>query len=150
MSYLIDTNILVRQTDASSPDRALCSRAVDRLIDGGCDLCICAQVVIEFWSVSTRPQGVNGLGLTPRVASLQVADFKRTFLCLLEPPDMADRWKNVADRHAVIGKQAHDARLATIMLAHGVAHILTLNPGDFTRYSGITPITPQEVLESLS
>jgi len=63
---------------------------------------------------------------------------------------MADRWKNVADRHAVIGKQAHDARLATIMLAHGVAHILTLNPGDFTRYSGITPITPQEVLESLS
>ena len=30
------------------------------------------------------------------------------------------------------------------MLAHGVTHILTLNPGDFARYSEITTVTPSE------
>jgi len=32
------------------------------------------------------------------------------------------------------------------MLAHGVTHLLTLNPTDFARYDGITPVTPQEIL----
>ena len=37
-------------------------------------------------------------------------------------------------------------RIAALMLAHGVTHILTLNPTDFARYSGITAVTPQEIL----
>ena len=59
---------------------------------------------------------------------------------------MADRWQAVADKCEVIGKQAHDARIAALMLAHGVAHLLTLNTGDFARYSGVTAVTPQEIL----
>ncbi|MEN6357468.1 MAG: hypothetical protein ABFD83_10330 [Armatimonadota bacterium] len=45
----------------------------------------------------------------------------------------------------VNGKQAHDARIVALMLAHGITHILTLNPGDFSRYTGVTPVTPNEV-----
>lgn len=36
------------------------------------------------------------------------------------------------------------------MLAHGITHILTLNPTDFVRYEGITPVTPQEILRDLA
>lgn len=68
------------------------------------------------------------------------------FTCLPEPVDMADRWQAVAYRHSVIGKQAHDARIAALMIAHGVTHLLTLNPTDFARYDGITPVTPQEIV----
>ena len=39
-----------------------------------------------------------------------------------------------------------DARIAALMLAHGVTHILTLNPTDFARYQDITPVTPSEAL----
>lgn len=46
-----------------------------------------------------------------------------------------------------MGKSAHDARIAALMLAHGVTHLLTLNPTDFTRYNGITPVTPQEIIQ---
>jgi predicted nucleic acid-binding protein len=46
-----------------------------------------------------------------------------------------------------MGKPAHDARIAAIMLAHNVTNILTLNPDDFSRYQGITPVTPSEVLQ---
>ena len=146
MRYLVDTNVLLRRTDASSADNAVCSKAVEALLETGQDLCVCAQVLIEFWSVSTRPLEVNGLGLPLDVACLQVTDFRETFTCLLELPDMAERWQAVAEKHSVLGKQAHDARVAALMLAHGVTHILTLNPTDFARYSDITAVTPLQIL----
>lgn len=52
----------------------------------------------------------------------------------------------VAENYSVCGKQAHDARIAALMLAHGVKHLLTLNPSDFARYHGIKPVTPQEII----
>lgn len=146
MRYLVDTNVLLRRTDSSSPDRAVCSKAVDKLLDSGVDLCVRAQILIEFWAVSTRPREVNGLGLPVSVAPLQVTDFRTTFTCLAEPPDMADQWQAVADKYSVIGKQAHDARIAALMLAHGITRLLTLNTADFARYSDITAVTPQEIL----
>jgi predicted nucleic acid-binding protein len=38
----------------------------------------------------------------------------------------------------------HDARLAAVMLAHGVNHILTFNVDDFRRYPGIV-VDPRHV-----
>lgn len=146
MRYLIDTNVLLRRTDADSADHPICTEAVDRLLVAGKNLCICAQVLIEFWAVSTRPRDVNDLSLSTAVVSDQLADFRETFTRLPEPPDMAERWQELAEKHSVVGKQAHDARIAALTLAHGVTHLLTLNPGDFARYQEITPVTPQEIL----
>jgi predicted nucleic acid-binding protein len=47
--------------------------------------------------------------------------------------------------HAISGKQVHDARLAAIMEAHGVASILTFNTRDFSRYPGLTATDPAAV-----
>ena len=33
-----------------------------------------------------------------------------------------------------------------LMRAHGIEHLVTLNPQDFTRYQDVTPLTPAEVL----
>jgi predicted nucleic acid-binding protein len=144
MRYLVDTNVLLRRTDADSSDHVVCTTAVENLLGSGDDLCVCAQVLIEFRSVSTRPLEANGLGLPPSVASLQISDFRKSFTCLTEMPDMADRWEVLADKYSVVGKPCHDARLVALMLAHGVTHLLTLNPSDFTRYAEITAVTPQE------
>lgn len=145
MRYLVDTNVLLRWSQADSPDNPLCTEAVDKLLEAGHDPCICAQVLIEFWAVATRPIDVNGLGLTPAVIREQAADLREMFTCLPEPADMADRWQQVADAYSVQGKQAHDARLAVLMLAHGVTHLLTPNPSDFARYQGIVTVTPGEI-----
>ena len=146
MRLLVDTNVLLRRADRDSPDSSVCADAVDSLLQAGEDPCVCAQILIEFWAVSTRPREVNGLGLTLAVASRQVADFRETFTCLSEPPDMADRWQEVAEKHAVTGKQAHDARSVALMLAHGVTHLITLNIDDFSCYHEITPVAPGDVL----
>lgn len=40
----------------------------------------------------------------------------------------------------------HDARLVAMMRVAGITDILTLNIGDFARYSAITAVTPTDVL----
>ena len=38
-----------------------------------------------------------------------------------------------------------DARIAAVMLDHGVATVLTLNVRDFSGFPGITPVHPRDV-----
>jgi len=116
------------------------------MLDNGIDLCICAQVLIEFWAVATRPLSANGLGFTARQIREQMANLRGMFTVLPEPPDMADLWQDVSDKHLVQGKQAHDARITALMLVHGLTRILTFNVNDFARYSDISAVTPQDIL----
>jgi len=66
MNILVDTNVLLRLSDTGSDEHMLCNEAVPRLLQRGDLLHICAQVVIEYWVVATRPQTVNGLGFEPK------------------------------------------------------------------------------------
>jgi predicted nucleic acid-binding protein len=146
MRILVDTSILIRLRDADSPDHSPCVEALHRLQDDeNREGCLCAQVWIEYWSVATRPPGVNGLGLDPPDAEADLEDFTQAFFLLPEPPDMAARWRALANRYGVRGRQAHDARLVALMLAHGITCILTLNTADFTRYTEITSLLPADV-----
>jgi predicted nucleic acid-binding protein len=103
-------------------------------------------VLSEFWVVATRPCDVNGCGLAFEDAVTAIGKVRATFRCLAEPKDLADRWQQVVIDNRAMGKQGHDARLVALMLAHQITHILTLNPDYFSRYQGITPVTPTEVL----
>jgi len=142
---LVDTNILLRWTDRTSPEHAVCARVIDHLRQSTA-ICVCAQVLIEFYSVATRPREVNGLGLDATTAQQALADIVEALPCLPEAPDMAQRWREVITVHGVLGKQVHDARLVALMQAHNISNILTLNVNDFTRYQQITPTSPTEVL----
>lgn len=147
MNYLVDTNVLLRVRDQNDPRYGECVKAVDSLQTGGGRLFVCCQVLAEFWVVTTRPCDANGCGLAFEDALTAVEKVRTTFACLAEPPDMADRWQRVVTDRRVMGKPAHDARIVALMLAHGVTHLLTLNPSDFARYQEITPVTPAESLK---
>ena len=60
--YLLDTNILLRASDRTSPRYSLAINSVASLIARGDECVITLQVLIEFWVVATRPIDVNGLG----------------------------------------------------------------------------------------
>jgi predicted nucleic acid-binding protein len=145
MRIQVDTNILLRVRDADDPRHAVCVKALNQLQDGTNELLICAQVLIEYWVVATRPRDVNGLGLCAAEAALDFDEFCRAFVLLPEPPDMANRWHELAHRYAVHGRGAHDTRLVALMMAHSVTDILTLNPADFARYTEITCLAPEDV-----
>lgn len=122
MNLLIDTNVLLRWSHADDPAHAICQSAVRKLLSQGHDICVCAQVLIEYWVNATRPVALNGVGMEVTEAEANLADITTAFPVLPEPPDMAARWQELVVQHRVVGRQAHDTRLAALMLAHGVAH----------------------------
>jgi len=146
LKILLDSNVLLRWADSGAPEHAQCTEAVTRLAETSNVVYICAQVIIESYVVASRPVEVNGLGFTLAEARQFLDDMEQSFPCLPEPSDIAKRWRNLAMRYPIIGRQAHDARIATLMLAQGVTRILTLNGADFVRYQGITAIAPSDVL----
>ena len=119
--------------------------ALERLTAQGAVVCVTAQNIMEFWVVATRPAEVNGLGMTPLQARIEVDKFLGAFTLLPDPADLLERRLDLCSQHAVCGRPAHDARLVAVMQAHGVARLLTLNPDDFKRYSEVTCLALADV-----
>jgi predicted nucleic acid-binding protein len=145
MIILLDTNVLLRWSDADSSGYQICQEAIMRLADAGNELRICAQAAIEYWVVATRPKDANGIGLSLAEASRNLVDIVEAFPCVPEPADILDRWHALVVKHNVSGKQAHDARIVAVMLASQVTRILTLNSVDFARYPEVVVLTPSSV-----
>lgn len=143
---LVDANVLVRLRDADSPEHANCMALYRAAANRQFDLRVCAQVLIEFWVVVTRPRAANGMGLLPIDADRDLRDFLTVFPVLSEPSDVLGRWHELVVQHGVVGKPAHDARLVALMDTHAVREVLTLNVADFSRYRQVTAITPGQLL----
>jgi predicted nucleic acid-binding protein len=143
---LTDSNILIRLLDKDSRDHASCAAVVTPENVDRFGLCMCAQSVIEFWVVSSRPKEQNGLGISPVVLATELERIESMIPCLAEPADVAAIWRSLVIRHQVVGKPAHDARMVALMSAYGIQTMLTLNAPDFVRYEGIECVSPAALL----
>ena len=56
-------------------------------------------------------------------------------LLLAEDAKVADRLAELLEESKSSGKQVHDANVVATMLVHGVDLVVTLNTGDFARFS---------------
>ena len=145
---LVDTNVLVRLRDEMSPEHADCRRVLEAAADGRLNLVCCAQVIIEYWAVATRPKNVNGLGLMPEAASADLYNLLDVIDLIPEPPDVGTRWLTLVSTHRVSGRPSHDARIVALMEAEGIQQIVTLNAGDFARFKTIKCLTPEQLMAS--
>ncbi len=149
MRILVDTNILGRFSQPDHPQHAAAVRAVKSLRDGQHELRIVPQVIYEYWVVGTRPADQNGLGLTPDVVASKLDDFKALFPALRDERGILERWELLVKGHRVLGKPAHDARLAAAMQRHGLTHLLTFNTSDFPRFGFVQILDPLQVAPAL-
>jgi predicted nucleic acid-binding protein len=145
VSYLLDTNILVRLVDRASAQQDMAIAALASLLAQGSELYISAQNPIEFWSVATRPLSANGLGWDTTRAFTELNDIRDRFPSLDDTPDVFLNWLRLVSAEGVSGRQVHDARLVAVMEAHSITHLLTFNVSDFRRYSTIRVVHPDEV-----
>lgn len=143
--YLIDTNILLRASDAGSDKRDLARSAFRSLIGRGHICFLTAQVIGEFWSVATRPQESNGLGWSVERAESEIKKWRDRFLFFEETPEIYERWIDLISAHKITGRRIFDTRLLAVMLVHGATHLLTFDVGDFPKVSSITVVHPSEV-----
>jgi predicted nucleic acid-binding protein len=150
MSWLLDTNVLLRLADTQSPDHAVAEAAVGRLLAGGESVFIGAQVLVEFWAVATRPESANGLGWPTSTTAEAIRALRDLFPLLNETPDVLDRWFELAGQFHVAGKHTHDARLAALLLVHGVRRLLTFNTTDFPPAWGVEATHPSSPLQAPS
>lgn len=122
------------------------SLAVDILLAREDELFVIAQNLIEFWAVSTRPIGNNGLGLTIDRATKELTKFKALFVILPDTADILPEWEHLVVKHQVFGRQVYDTRLVAAMIVHDLTHLLTFNTTDFKRFTTITAVNPQSIL----
>ncbi len=143
MRNLADSGILLRLFEPGDPRTDAVLRTVAALEAQGHQLVTAAQNIAEFWNVCTRPATARGgFGLSLAVAEQRLQRVERGFTLLPELATTYAIWCSLIVAHAVLGKQVHDARLAALMLSHGVTHLVTLNARDFSRYLGLTAIDP--------
>lgn len=144
MQILVDTNVLVRLTEAAHFHHPTAKSAVLSLRQSGHHLCIVPQVLYEFWAVATRPTDSNGLGMAIEETQDSIQQMKRSFRLLRDERAIFERWEQLVIDHSVKGKQTHDCRLSAAMLRQGISHLLTFNPQDFARYVHVMVIDPQQ------
>jgi predicted nucleic acid-binding protein len=145
MSYLVDTNVLLRIAQKTSPQHTGALRAAATLRRRGEELCVVPQNLIEYWAVATRPVDKNGFGLTVTQASQEHRKIRRFFTLYPDTPAIFSEWENLVTTYHVAGKNAHDARLIAAMIVHRISHILTFNTDDFKRFPDITVVDPRTV-----
>ncbi len=146
MACLADTNIVIRRVVPGDPQYPTISAALTLLDQQGETVYITAQNLVEFQALASRPVTANGWGMTTAQASAEARKIEAIFPLLPETPAIYPLWRNLIDTYNVIGRQVYDARLVAVMLAHGISHILTLDPTGFRRYAAIiTVVEPQNV-----
>jgi predicted nucleic acid-binding protein len=141
---LSDTNIWLRVADPGAVQHDAAVQAVARLLVEGHEVCICAQNLIEFWAVATRPVLANGLGWTPLETASEMEGLESRFTFLPDTPEIFQFWKTLVQSFAVQGKRTHDARLAAVYLAHKAEALLTLNLKDFQIFPALHLLDPMQ------
>ncbi len=145
MSYVLDSNILLRMAQPAHSMHAEATQATTALLRQGQIIHVIPQTLYEFWSVATREVQFNGLGLSVPDTQVELIRIKNLFLFLPDSPSIYPEWERLVTQHSVRGRDSHDARIVAAMNVHGITHLLTFNKDDFKRFSAITVLLPSEV-----
>ncbi len=144
-TLFIDTNIVLRLLNPAAPEHPTVRQALALLEAQHTRLVIGLQVLVETWVVATRPMDQNGLGLSATTAHRLLELCRQRFALVLENNTTIRYWLNLVTTTPVLGKRAHDARIAALMLSHGITELLTLNEQDFQGMPGIVTLHPAAV-----
>lgn len=143
MRHLLDTNIALRSLNSSLSSYELVVSVLERLRSEGHELCLVPQVLYEYWAVVTRPAIHNGFGLSTTQALDDLEELKASFTLLRDERAVLNEWERLVAESKVQGRSTHDARLVAAMRRHAIAHIVTFNVRDFSRYPGVIVVEPR-------
>lgn len=145
MACLIDTGVLLRAFNVSYPGYRLVRTALRALLVDQDRVVVALQNLAEFWNVSTGPIDKNGYGLSVDRTKRRLQVIEQFCEVVTEDDASYEIWKDLPTTYSLTGVSVHDARLVSVMLAHGVTDVLTLNERDFRRYAGISVLTPDKI-----
>ena len=142
--YLVEHQRLASQCREYVGPQPAAASTITTLLTQGDELFLVPQVLMEFWSVATRPAAVNGFGWPVGVVRAAIDRLLDQFPLLPETPVVFGEWLRLVTQYGVMGKQSHDTRLVAILNVHQVARLLTFNTDDFKIFGAIA-VSPDEI-----
>lgn len=138
----LDSNLLIYAHLEQSPWHATARTLVEDLVNGRTGWAIPWPCVYEFFAIVTHPR-IYRPSTAPDVARRQIATWLESpMLTLLA--EGAGHWQTLEPllaRGAVAGARAHDAKIASLCLAHGVTELWSADR-DFSRFPDLRVRNP--------
>jgi predicted nucleic acid-binding protein len=133
----VDTNILIFATSKDAPFQPVAESELHAWISQRTELYVSTQVLREYLAVTTRLAA--GVGAEPDYDSIaaNLVEFRRAFQLLEDTVATSKKLQDLVLQFSVKGKQVHDTNIVSVMLLHGISDLLTHNPDEFKRYSGL-------------
>ena len=149
-ALFVDANVLIYSTYPASPFHQAATKALRDTQDQGIERTISTQVLREFYGFATRP-GEDGSIPDLALTMQSIQSFRRSFRVLDDDRYVSARLFDEVVYHTHVGgRQVHDANIVATMLTYGVTHLLTNNPGHFTRFADLITIIPLIWMKDLS
>jgi predicted nucleic acid-binding protein len=140
---LLDTNVLVYAADTTSPFYLTAKSLIDRGVKGKEPLCVCPQVLKEFFAVLTDSKRVS----TPRNSKEAMVEVEkyvqaRNILKIYPQENILENMIALSKRYEIKRQEVFDLQLVAIMLSNNISRIYTYDQGHFSKFKELEVLTP--------
>jgi len=140
---LLDSNILVYAADQSSPFHQAARTLREKGLSKELPLCVCPQVLNEFFAVITNPKRVS----SPRDQKEALLEMERYYhskniLKIYPSSGIIERTTDLLRRYPVTRQEIFDVQLVATMLANNVTLLYTYNQSHFIKFREIEALAP--------
>ena len=140
---LLDANILVYAADETSTYNQATKLLREKGLKDEIPLCVCPQVLSEFFSTVTNPKRVNK-PRTQKEALLEMEKYfySRNILKIYPGTEIMERILGLLKKYKVSQQEIFDLKLVATMLSNNVSRIYTYNQADFAQFEEIEVLNP--------
>ena len=138
---MVDTNILVYATIDEAPKCEEARQWMERLQKDGVQLCATPQIYREYLVVLTRGS-VFERRFSSDEALAALDGIRPAFRTFPPTGETFEECTSLIRRHAVRGKQVHDANIVAVMRTYDLKGLATYNQDDFRRFDDVLLLDP--------
>lgn len=140
---LLDTNVLVYAVDESSPFHKDSKNIRDNALLGNIALCICPQVLMEFFAILTDSRRVKNPG-EPDAVIEEIEKYlsSKNIAKIYPEEDTLPKTIELLRKYKLRRQTVFDAQLVATMLSNNVTRIYTYNEDDFLKFEEVEVLTP--------
>jgi predicted nucleic acid-binding protein len=140
---LLDTNVLVYAADEASSFHQAASVLRDKGIRGDIFVCICPQVLNEFFAIVTDARRVgHPISQKEAVLEMQKYFYSDNILTIYPVPEIVERTLDLLVRYEITRQEIFDLQLVATMLVNNVTRLYTYNREDFIKFKEIEVLAP--------
>ncbi len=140
---LLDTNVIVYAADEDSPFHGAACSLRERGLAEKVSLCICPQILSEFYAIVTDPKRVRS-PISQREALVEMEKYYQaeSILKIYPGPDIIQWTLDLLARYEVSKQEIFDLQLVATMLSNSVTRLYTYNQSDFSKFKEIEVLLP--------